>query len=273
MSELTEMQNRLLKMLSFFHDFCAKSNICYYAIGGTALGAVRHNGFIPWDDDIDVGLPRPDYERFIRLFPKDNVKYIVESVYSSDASFCYSFSKIYDTSTTLVENTTTQLKRGIYIDVFPIDGIGNTSKEARKAFLRISRKKNLMTMRTIKINSARKWYKNALLWVVQHIPDRIAGEKKLCFEINRMCKKKKYEENKIVGNLVGAWGKKEIIPKRLLGTPTLHKFENIEVYIPERYDEYLSHIYGDWRKLPPKEKRVSHHGYKLDLNHSYLDSI
>ena len=271
MKDLNVMQNELLKMLNFFHLFCKEKEIRYYVIGGTALGAVRHNGFIPWDDDIDVGLPRSDYEKFIRVFQKNNSKYIIESVYSKDPKFCYSFSKLYDTSTTLVENTTLQLRRGIYIDVFPIDGLGNTSKEAYKNFSRINRKKNLLSARTIKINPSRKWYKNALLWAVQHLPEKIAGEKNLCLRINQLCKRTKYDESTIVGNLVGAWGKKEIIPKKLLGIPTLHKFEDIEVFIPEHYDAYLTHIYGDWRKLPPENKRVSHHDYQLDLEHSYLD--
>jgi len=271
MANLTEMQNKLLEMLVFFHEFCIVHNIQYFVVGGTTLGAVRHNGFIPWDDDIDVGLPRDDYEKLIQLFPKKDSKYVMESVYSSNVNFCYSFSKIYDTTTTLIENTTKSLRRGIYIDIFPLDGVGNTKEEVAKTFSPINRKKNLLTLRSVKVSTNRKWYKNVLLWTMQHLPSFICGEKKLCLDINELCKKKKYDDCKIVGNLVGAWGKKEIMPKKLFGRPTLHTFESIEVYIQEDYDGYLSHLYGDWRKLPPEEKRVSHHDYYLDLNNSYLN--
>lgn len=269
-NEMTAMQYKLLMMLEYFHRFCIDNNIKYYVVGGTTLGAVRHNGFIPWDDDIDVGLPRDDYERLLQLFPKSNNQYIIESVYSSDKTFCYCFSKIYDTSTTLIENISKPIKRGIYIDIFPIDGVGNSKEEVVNTFKTISRKKDLLTLRTVKINNKRKWYKNVLLWSVQHIPESMIDNKKLCIEINDLCKKKRYDDCVIVGNLVGAWGKKEIMPKKLFGKPTLHKFENIEVYVQEDYDGFLTHIYGDWRKLPPEEKRVSHHDYILDLNHSYL---
>lgn len=270
MKDLTEMQSKLLEMLKYLHEFCIENNIRYYVIGGTLLGAVRHNGFIPWDDDIDVGLPREDYERLIKLFPKKDSRYILESVYSADENFCYSFSKMYDTTTTLIENTTKHLKRGIYIDIFPLDGAGNTKEEVIKTFAPINRKKNLLTLRIVKLSANRKWYKNILLWTMQHLPSSICGEKKLCLDINKLCKKNNYDDSNFVGNLVGAWGKKEIMPKKLFGKPTLHKFENIEVFIQEDFDGYLTYLYGDWRKLPPEEKRVSHHDYELDLNHSYL---
>ncbi len=270
MPNLTEMQNRLLDMLKYFHEFCTQNDIRYYVVGGTTLGAVRHDGFIPWDDDIDVGLPRNDYERLIELFPKNGNKYIIESVYSDDVNFCYSFSKIYDTSTTMIENTTKSLRRGIYIDIFPLDGVGNTKEEVITTYKPIGKKKDMLSLRTIKINSKRKWYKNIALWIIQHIPEKILSEKKLCLEINELCKKKSYDDCEIVGNLVGAWGRKEIMSKNMFGKPTLHKFENIEVNIQENFDGYLTHLYGDWRKLPPEEKRVSHHDYELDLNHSFL---
>ena len=95
---MTELQSRLLEMLKWFHEFCTKNNLTYYAVGGTTLGAVRHNGFIPWDDDIDVGLPRPDYEK-LKQIAKDKVnektKYYIEFP-SDKKEYAASYGKMYD---------------------------------------------------------------------------------------------------------------------------------------------------------------------------------
>lgn len=268
---LTEMQQKLLKMLKFFHEFCVSNCLSYYVVGGTALGSIRHQGFIPWDDDIDVGMPRNDYTKFIHLFGNDAIHgYIVESLNSKDKSFCYAYTKLYDTSTTLIENTKKRIKRGIYIDIFPLDGVGDSVIEAKKIFAPIDKKKKLLSLRTIKTNSKRSLCKNFILSVIQFLPNFLIDEKRICKQIDELCQKQNFDSSALVGNLVGAWGWKEIMPKEIFGRPTLYKFETIEVYGPENFDEYLSHLYGDWRKLPPVEKRVPHHDYLLDLTKSYL---
>ena len=117
---MNEMQTRLREMMQSFHGFCVKHNLRYYLVAGTCLGAVRHKGFIPWDDDIDVGMPRADYNRFIELVKTEKMgeNYAVEDPLEND-DYIYAFAKMYDTSTTLIENTANKLKRGIYIDIFP----------------------------------------------------------------------------------------------------------------------------------------------------------
>ena len=122
---MTETQRKLLTALQWFHHFCSEHNLRYYAVGGTCLGAVRHKGFIPWDDDIDVGMPRKDYKKFLELTSaiQDNELYKVEYL-PSKHGFTYPYCKLYDIGTTLIENSRYKIKRGIYIDVFPLDGIG-----------------------------------------------------------------------------------------------------------------------------------------------------
>ena len=94
---MTELQERLLEMLKWFHNFCEQNNLQYYAIGGTLLGAVRHQGFIPWDDDIDVGMPRKDYEKFISLtFEKQFGNFFVESLKNKNNDYIWAYSKVYD---------------------------------------------------------------------------------------------------------------------------------------------------------------------------------
>ena len=116
----------------------------------------------------------------------------------------------------------------------------------------------------------RSLYKNIGVAVFRLIP---ISAKSILGKLVNICKKYKYDECKYVGNLVGAWGIKEITAKDVMGEPTLYKFENIEVFGAEKADEYLTHIYGDWRQLPPVEKRVTHHDFIMcDLNKSYLDN-
>ena len=138
--KLTDLQKRLLEMIKWFHCFCEEQQITYYLIEGTMIGAARHEGFIPWDDDIDVGLFREDYERLCRSFHDASGKYELHTPYMDMTDYYFSWSKLYDTTTTLIEKGRFHVKKGVYIDVFPIDNVGNTMKEA----IKFSRKVNLL---------------------------------------------------------------------------------------------------------------------------------
>ena len=260
-------------MLKWFHEFCKNNDIRYFAIGGTILGAVRHQGFIPWDDDIDIGMPRSDYIKLIDIMrKKTDSQYVLESPLQN-IDFVYSYSKLYDTSTTLIENTRKGVKRGIYLDIFPLDGIGNSLKESVRNFKKIDFRNNLLSSRVCALNHRRKWYKNMAIVMFSCLPKFILSKEKLIKSIENLCLKNNYDSSKYVGNLVGNWHEKEIMPKECFGEPKLYKFENLEIFGPENYDAYLQNLYGDYMKLPPKEKQVSHHDYiKIDLNTSYLDN-
>lgn len=270
--EIRELQMKLLEMFKWFHTFCTENNLRYYMICGTLLGAVRHNGFIPWDDDIDVGMPRADYIKLQELMRNYNGRYIFESMENGQPDFFYPFGKIYDTTTMLQENTKYRIKRGVFLDVFPLDGLGNTYEEAVERFYKIDRKRKFLLARTTRIRKGRKWYKNLSVILSQIIPPFIIDDKKILNEIEQTAREKSFAECCWVANLFGAWGKKEITAKHVLGNPTLYKFEDFSAYGVEKADEYLSRVYGDWRKLPPKEKRISHHDFlAFDLNKSYLE--
>lgn len=267
--ELTPLQNKLLEMLKWFHDYCCSNQIRYYAAGGTLLGAIRHKGFIPWDDDIDLVLPRPDYEKLISLFNEPMNGYILETPYSGNKDYLYSFSKLYDTSTTLIENLRYKCRRGVYIDIFPLDGLGNDEFYMRN-FSKIDRWNMFLMTRTCAIRKDRPTYKNAAIIISRLIPSIIIDNKELAIKIDRLAAMHDYESSDYVANVMGNYREKEIVKKHIFGNPTLYTFENIEIFGAEHYDEYLTKIYGDWRKLPSKEKQVSHHDYvELDLDKAY----
>ena len=270
---MTELQEHLLVIMKWFHEFCEKENLTYFAIGGTALGAVRHNGFIPWDDDLDVGMPRKDYERLKEISDKinKNSDYVLEFP-NKKKDFVYPYCKIYDTKTTLVENTRYKTKRGIYIDVFPIDGVGNTLEESVETFKKVDKKVNLLCTRICALRKDRKLYKNIAIVLSRCIPDFLFGSLKLIKDIDNMCKQKDFYECEYVANFCGNWHEKEIIKQEWVKNPVVCKFEDAEIYIPGDSDAYLTKVYGDYMKLPPEEKRVSHHDFLfLDLDKSYLE--
>lgn len=272
--ELNPLQRKMLDMMKWFHTFCEENGITYYVVGGTMLGAVRHHGFIPWDDDIDVGIPRQDYNRLL-LFSKElemrHSRYILESYANGHKDYEYPYAKIYDTFTTLVENKRKRPKRGIFIDVFPLDGIGNTKEESFRNFIPIKHKLDFLAARSCAVREGRSFRKNIAVRIVGMLPEFLVGAHKLITKIDKLCEKHSFDDYQFVGNIVGNWREKEIMPRAYFGEPTLYAFEDTQVYGVEDYDKYLTSLYGEWRKLPPVEKQKSDHDFAgLDLERSFL---
>ena len=264
---MTELQSKLLDMLKWYNIFCRDHGIKYYAVGGTLLGAVRHNGFIPWDDDIDLAMPRDDYEEFERLMEnKIYNKYILETYKSIAKDYCYPYDKLYDTTTTLVEDYRIPLRRGIFLDIFPLDGAGNTEEESNAWCKKINRRYYFYLARMAAVSKRRQEYKNLAIHASRMIPNLIVDNRKFRIKLNEKCKKFNLGNSKYAGNLLGNWGIREVVPVEVIGKPKEYKFEDISILGIEDYDTYLTHIYGNWRNLPPKDKRVSQHNYlHLDL--------
>lgn len=266
---MTEIQQKIFDMFKWFHEFCVKNDIKYYAIAGTALGALRHSGFIPWDDDIDVGLPRSEYDKLISLMDgKKFGKYVIEKPFDNK-DFTYGFAKIYDTTTTLIEHTRYNTKRGVYIDVFPLDGAGDNYENALESYRKVQKKRNWILIKTCAIRKGRKFYKNLSVVLGKLLP---FSWRKKAIKLDKICREKTYEESAFVANYYGAWGPtREMCKKDYFGTPKLYKFEDGEMYLPEDADKYLTTMYGDYMTPPPPEKQVTHHDFvSCDLTKSYL---
>ncbi len=271
---LSPLQKRLLEMLRWFHEFCVEHDVTYYVAGGTLLGAVRHKGFIPWDDDVDIVLPRPDYERLIQLARREDCgRYLVETPDSENPDFYYAHAKLFDTETTLVEKAKYEIKRGVFLDLFPLDGAGSSYAEAKRTWGKVAKWNNLRTARVGVVRPQRSAFKNLVIEIAQLIPGALLDDRALAQKISHMWEDGSYENSTYVSVFVGSYGKKEIWPKYIYGQPQIMEFEDLSVYGVEQPELYLEAFYGDWRVLPPTDQRegVRHDYLELDLNRSYLN--
>lgn len=247
---LREFQMKLLKMLLDFDTFCQENHLTYYLIGGCVLGAVRHKGFIPWDDDVDVALARPEFERLESIInPKmaDHYKYEpVEGHSSPNAPIGY----LYDIS------SGAPLSECPCIDVFALDGVPKSrfGKTVQHIFLQLY---HICILQQVSQNRGRaaaaftklflaitprfimNFYKKISKKIITGWPTENAREWANLFG------QKKYH--------------REIMPREYLGAPIPMEFEGEYFPVPEMTHEYLTHLYGDYHILPPPEKRVPEH--------------
>lgn len=172
----------------------------------------------------------------------------------------------------MTEKTRKPCKRGVYIDVFPLDGVGETLEEAREAFKVFDRKNMLLMTRTCVIRQDRSWYKNLSIIAARTIPNFIVNDKKLSISVDKAAERINRDGSKYVANLMGAYRAKEITLRAYFGKPTLYRFEGIMINGPERSDEYLQGLYKNWRELPPEEKRYTKHDFvEFNLEKPYME--
>lgn len=250
-----------IKILKEVANYCYNNKIRYYLGYGTLLGAVRHKGYIPWDDDIDIVMPRPDYKKFIHNFNKNHENFHVYDV-ENNPDYPWPYAKVSYNKTISIETTDLVFNQlGVNIDVFPIDGLPDDKNKQEKLVKEIKWYLNLLNIKSISLNANRKFYKNAIL-VIGKFLLLFINYRKIIEKIINKAKYFKYDGSKYVACLVWGYGEKEILPKKVFESQVKMKFENIEFYVPVGYHEYLTHLYGDYMQLPPEGKRVTHHSCK-----------
>ncbi|MBQ6532274.1 MAG: LicD family protein [Solobacterium sp.] len=261
---LEEQKQLMLDMLVNYTEFCDAHGLKYFLTGGTMLGAVRHHGFIPWDDDIDVGMPRHDYEEFIRIYPAERTNPDYDFMTYHDAPDLYvSSGKFYNNKTILKEAADSDLQIGVYLDVFPLDNAGDTLDDAKKLFedtMAIRRKIDVQNWKIIK---ERAWYKNAVIAAIKAVSPK-GVRPKLIRELDETCMRFAGEAmTEYVGFVCAAHnGLKEILKREWFDEYIKVPFEQYEFKIPACWHEILTGFYnGDYMQLPPEEKRKSHHVY------------
>ena len=260
-----------LEIFKVFVDVCSRLDLKYYVIGGTLLGAVRHQGFIPWDDDIDVGMPREDYEIFIRKAQAILPDYYFLQNTKTDNGYLQNFSKIRDSRTTFIETTAKnhKINHGVYIDIFPLDGFVDNNKLQNNFF-----KTNSMLKRRIGM----EYYRHPSSQTLKYKLGRFLL-KLLYPSIKYVLEKRdrlyeKYRGDRLVANHGSAWGKKEIFPKEWYSDGVVLKFEECDVMAPKEWDKILTQVYGDYMTPPPEDKRSGHHYTDIiDLENPYTKYV
>lgn len=262
-----QFQEHILKVFKFTVDFLERHNLRYIACGGTVLGAVRHKNFIPWDDDIDIYLPRADYERLLDL--KDEIRKEGFDVLSlRDKGYYLPFAKVSDMNTTLLEQAEFPFVMGIYVDLFALDNFSGTDEEIT-AIQRRSLKKFYNYQKSVNHSKTCDWWRDALKG---HLGDAV---EKLQIMLSRPFRKlllrrflnyqrwySSFDGDKTV--CVTQWAGR-IFKREWFEDVIDYPFADTTVKIPRDYDGYLRCLYGDYMTLPPVEQRHSEH------NHLILD--
>ncbi|MBP3706023.1 MAG: LicD family protein [Clostridia bacterium] len=264
-----------LELLKVFIDVCEKLNLRYYLCCGSVLGAVKYQGFIPWDDDIDVCLPREDYDIFVKEAPGYLPSNLFLQNYKTDPEFPSVISKIRNSETTWIEEGVAHLNinHGIYLDVFPLDGYPKGQKEQRNF-----EKKKMHFERIRAVSYKQRFNFKAIRTNLVLFANKLFGAySSSASNIGR------YEafissyptQTSDIWCNHGNWqGSLEYAQKNQYGKGTQATFEGLRVIIPENYDEYLTQKYGDWRRDPTKEKQKTHHCVRIaDTKKSYKEYL
>lgn len=257
--QLKEVQLRILDEVD---AFCKEHGIRYWLCYGTLIGAARHQGFIPWDDDVDICMSRPDYEKFCRLFPKSGSRYSVRNLSMDKKFYALPFGKVSDPDSVLKEMEAASIAgMGVNIDIFPLDGLGNDQKKAEATIEKcrgLMQQMYLCGRKRSPKGGLRTRLRNGVLFAVQKLNLKMIPYRKM----KRLGEENPYEDSKYVGVLVGTYGKGEVLERAWFEETVMMPFEKGEYPVPAGYDAVLRSIYGDYMQLPPKEKQVTHHSFR-----------
>jgi len=264
-----ELKQRQLEILDAVAAFCEENGIAYWIDCGTLLGAIRHKGYIPWDDDIDIGMLRPDFERFSELFNRENKRFYFSTI-DYDATFLYSHGKVMDTETVLYEPDKNGIKLAINVDIFVYDNAPDSDTEMKKQYDKRDKYRKLHNLRIIKTkpngNLVRRFAVRCMRLFVKFFPKNYFMKK-----MSENAKRYADVQTKRVGNFTSFT--RMSCDKSAFDAFIYAEFEGKNYRIPRGYDAWLKAFYGDYMKLPPEEKRVSHHHFEAYLADSETNQL
>lgn len=266
---LRENQIEQLKILKKISEICKELGLKYFLTYGTLLGAIRHKGFIPWDDDIDIMMPRNDYEKLIEYFIKNKEKMSPFEVFypKNCENYPYYIARISNSNFRIEVENEKDYGIGTFIDVYPLDGMGSDLKNAVKL-----RRKGKVLSSCCFLATREHFSKGTtssklrmILKLPTFIYSKIRGKNYFIDRLDDLSKSFTYEESDLVGCLT--WGghgnERDIMPKEWFGEGKIIPFEEDEFCVPEMYDNILKFFYGDYMQLPPEKDRIPHHLYNV----------
>lgn len=248
-TSIDEMRAIELDVMKKIHEFCINNDIQYFLSHGTLIGAVRHNGFIPWDDDVDIYMPRPDFVKFSQLFPQKEKILNLKLMTHEDIG--RPVIKVTDNRTLVIETEYIDSPPvGVWVDIWPLDGISSNAIKQKLDLLRVCFYKRVLYFKKIAeiegvINKITKLF-------VKAVPSSLANRR-----ITKIMTLYSYEKSRDLICYCDPYKTK--LKRQWFNSMELHKFENYNFCIPKGYDDILHAIYGDYMKLPPLDKQNPHH--------------
>lgn len=268
---MTEVQEVILSIYKVVANICDNNNIPYYAIGGTCIGAIRHKGFIPWDDDLDIAIPIEHWDKFISLMQMNLPEEYSILTCDSERFYHYPFAKICNKNTTFIERFQYNIPKsykGIYIDIMPMSGFPENDIRREKfirelSFLVRCNKKRRFPKHTF--GSLNGFLSCVLFMTIGKIfPFNYFSKKYF-----KLLKSYPFSDSKYTGySWCPEWLPRLIFDKNLFSNGIYVPFEDTRIRVPENYHAYLSQQFGDYMTIPPEERRETHDGF-IDLNKPY----
>lgn len=269
---MNELQQKEFELLREFDRICRALELPYFLVCGTALGAVKYQGFIPWDDDVDVAMYRQDYEKFIEMAPAMLPEGLFLQNHRTEPRFPQLYSKLRDSNTTYIEKTAAAIpmNHGIFIDIFPLDGYPKGAVAQRWLELR----KKLYQSMLLSAYDFPRGGVNRMVCGFYRLLGLHRRSGKIAARLNQCLSKYPVRGSDLICNHGNWQGKLEYAPSWQYGSGKIVEFEGLTSYVPERYDEYLRQKYGNWRADLPPEEQIGHHYHCVcDVHSAYTDYL
>ena len=268
MNELTmkEIQAVSLEILKKVADICEEQNLRYFLAYGTLIGAIRHHDYIPWDDDVDIMMPRPDYEKLLSYFRDNKKKMLPLEIMNDDTvkNYPYMISRVSDSRYKLDVINENPYGIGIFIDIYPLDGLGNDKDKAKQLIDKGKDLSSLVFLATRKYlhKGNTKTLTKMILKVPAFAYAKICGKEYFSKKSVLLTELNSYEDSKYVGCVIWpTYRERDIFDKALFEETVVVDFGKYKFKAPKRYDEVLTQIYHNYMELPPEKDRVAHHLY------------
>ena len=262
---MQEIQAVSLEILKQVTDLCESLHLRYALIYGTLIGAVRHHGYIPWDDDVDIMMPRPDYDKLLEYLSTHKLPNLTLFNRHTCPDYPYMISRVSDDRYILEMENEESVGMGVFIDIYPYDGLGKTKEEAVSYGLKGDRLSSLCYQATRKhfaIETTTSPIRKLIKYPV-FLVSKMIGKEFFQNKLEKLARAKDYESSEYIGCIIWlSWGEKDIFPRKWFDETIMVQFDKYEFRVPKYYDEVLRHEYGDYMQLPPEKDRIGHHYFK-----------
>ncbi len=265
---IKETQMVSLEILHTIAEICEKKGFRYALIYGTLIGAVRHHDYIPWDDDVDIMMPRPDYDKLLDYLRVHISEYPNLKMFNREEcrEYPYMITRISDDRYEIVMRNEKPFGMGVFIDIYPYDGLGQTKEEAVKYGLRGDRMSSLCYQATrehFAIETTTSLIRKIIKFPV-YVFSKMIGKEYFQNKLEKLARVKDYDSSEYIGCVIWlSWGEKDIFPRKWFDETIKMPFGKYEFRVPKEYDKVLRHEYGDYMQLPPEKDRIGHHYFKV----------